>query len=332
MNLFLSAIADGFDEARIRWYLEGRPGVVLDPLGTGAYMMIGVDAAAARKAYGQARLAHPSRFPYVITVRVSTDQVVVAQEYGDQHALRSARQFVDWLCGQQPCRIEDEYGNDLTERVARNGVQVLYPALDAQPDDGAWTPNWYDPLPALGPRMVVEYTGDAVHTVDPASVAWRVEWPDGDWAGQFAGLLERLLDSIGADRLTALVIGVSEPWADDVVGAASLNELVAAVSLLVEAAPRLVSLTGLALFDITTFKPEDAELAAWRTPVDVTALLRAFPRLEILHVCGALQLAPVRHDRLRRLWVHSADPGLSAAQALAECEFAAMESQHVRLG
>jgi len=245
--------------------------------------------------------------------------------------LTSAHGFVDWLLGQRRCWIEDGYGTDLTDRIARDGLRSLYPpGLHQRPEVSEWVPDWYDPVPSLGPRMVVQYAGNALAAVGPAAVAWRIEWPDGGRRDEFAGLVERLLTAVGADRVTALVVGVCEPWPDD--AAAPLEELAAVVSVLVDAAPRLTCRTGLALLDITTFGTNHPDPAAWRTPIDAAALMRAFPRLEVLHVRGALRLAAIRHDCPRRLWVYSADLCQDAARALARCEFTAMESRFVRLG
>ncbi|MEV7232218.1 hypothetical protein AB0M79_35235 [Polymorphospora sp. NPDC051019] len=330
-DLYLTPVGgDRFDVARIREYLERRPDVLIDPLGTGKYMMDPLFGASGKKYLGEARLAKPSQFPYRTLIEVRDDMVGVYQEYSGLPELASPLQFVDWLLGQYRCRVQNGYGTDVTEQAARGGARALYyNEPEPRPTVGEWQPDWLDPLPALGPRMVVEYPSDAASKVDPACVAWRVEWPDSGGADRFAGTLEQLLDTIGADNLRALVVGVYEDQFEEGLPPA---ELAAAVSVLLDAVPRLTSLTGLALFDMVIFGDDDAVPFAWRTPVDATALLRAFPQLEILHVCGDLRLEPVRHDRLRRLWVHSAAPCDDAAQALTNCEFAAMESRHVTLG
>jgi len=41
--------------------------------------------------------------------------------------LRSARNIVRWVIEHSRCRIEDEYREDWTERVAQQGVGILYP-------------------------------------------------------------------------------------------------------------------------------------------------------------------------------------------------------------
>lgn len=54
--------------------------------------------------------------------------IVGTEGYGDEDRLRSARDIVSWMVELHRCRIEDEYREDWTERVMREGVGVLYPA------------------------------------------------------------------------------------------------------------------------------------------------------------------------------------------------------------
>lgn len=125
-NIYLRPIAGTFDVERIRAWLEAQGDVLLDPRGTGIYMICGF--AESKRWYREQRMQEPERFPYVVLVTVEADCVHVQQEFGDEHRLRNTRSFVRWLLGEQSCRIEDEYGTDWTERVAREGVGVLYPA------------------------------------------------------------------------------------------------------------------------------------------------------------------------------------------------------------
>lgn len=124
-SLFLYPIDGSLDVLAIERFLAQQPDIVLDPLGTGIYLVCGV--AEAKEVYRDERLAHPSEFPYVVLVTLKPECVNVFQEYGDQHELRSARNFVRWLVEHNRCRIEDEYRDDWTERVLQRGVGVLYP-------------------------------------------------------------------------------------------------------------------------------------------------------------------------------------------------------------
>jgi hypothetical protein len=296
-NVAVQPIAGGFDVAAVRSYLEAKPDVLLDPLGSGTYLLIGLGSPAAKGVLGRNRVADPSRFPYTTLILVTAERVDVYVEYSHREERGSAREFVTWLAGRQPCRITDEYGRDLTGWTQGG----------AAPDAEAWIPDWYDPLPVLGPRLVLECTDDAVATVDAAAVAWRVEWPDGAPAQEFAAVLERLLEAVGADNLRGLVIGVSEPWPDPAPGVSLPAALTAVVPLLADLAPRLPALTGLALFDIVSYDLEptaNAGPAAWHTPVDTTTLLAAFPRLEILHVYGVARPDIARAAHLQQLSVY----------------------------
>jgi hypothetical protein len=82
----------------------------------------------AKKTLRDRRLADPSRFPYTVLITVDSEEVRVKQEYGDEDSLRNARDFVRWMVETCRCRIVDDYGTDWTERVAKEGVSVLYPA------------------------------------------------------------------------------------------------------------------------------------------------------------------------------------------------------------
>lgn len=124
-HVYLRPIAGAFDVDHIRAHLESQADVLLDPLGSGVYMICGL--AEAKRLFREERLEAPDQFPYVVLVTVDADCVHVHQEFGDESRLRSTRSFVRWLLDRQPCRIEDEYGTDWTERVALEGVDVLYP-------------------------------------------------------------------------------------------------------------------------------------------------------------------------------------------------------------
>ncbi len=124
-SVFISPATGSFDVEAVNRHLEAKPDVFLDPLGTPTYVLCGgTEAVEVRR---NKRIERPDRFPYAVLVRVKPDEINVFQEYGDKYDLRSARDFVRWLLEQQPCTIQDEYSADWTERVRREGVDVLYP-------------------------------------------------------------------------------------------------------------------------------------------------------------------------------------------------------------
>ena len=124
-SVFLYPVDGGVDVAAVESFVAKQPDVLLDPVGSGIYMVCGVPAA--KKEYRKRRLADPSRFPYVVLVTIKPEHVNVFQEYGDEARLRSARTIVRWVIEHSRFRIEDEYGKDWTEEVAQRGIGVLYP-------------------------------------------------------------------------------------------------------------------------------------------------------------------------------------------------------------
>ena len=125
-SVFLYPTGDGFDVDPIKRYLEAKPDVILDPLGTPTYIVCGgPEAVEVRR---DERVEHPDSFPNAVLVTVQPDVINVFQEYGDKYDLRSARDFVRWVIEQQPCLVKDEYRFDWTEQVLREGVGVLYPS------------------------------------------------------------------------------------------------------------------------------------------------------------------------------------------------------------
>jgi len=124
-SIFLYPRDGSLNVASIEQFLEQQPDVLLDPLGTGIYLVCGVPEA--KEVVRDARLARPSEFPCVVLITVKPEHVNIFQEYGDEDDLRSARNIVRWLIEHNHCRIKDEYREDWTERVSQQGVGVLYP-------------------------------------------------------------------------------------------------------------------------------------------------------------------------------------------------------------
>jgi hypothetical protein len=124
-SVFLYPIEGDFDVSAIEHYLAQQPDVLLDPLGTGIYLICGLPESI--EFMRQERLEKPSEFPYAVLVTVRPDHINIFQEYGNKIRLRSARSIVRWLLEHTRCLVQDEYRNDWTERVARHGVDILYP-------------------------------------------------------------------------------------------------------------------------------------------------------------------------------------------------------------
>jgi hypothetical protein len=162
---------------------------------------------------------------------------------------------------------------------------------------------------------------------DQSEVAWRVtswehdhrQW-DQPHSPAFEQTFTAFLDQVDTDAVRALVIG---SW-----GYAAMN--VAPIDLLCAAAPRLPNLRALFLGDITF---EECEMS-WIKQGDITALLTAYPELEVLRVRGAdgLDLRPVRHTALRELAFESGGLPAEVVRAVAECELPALTHLELWLG
>jgi hypothetical protein len=124
-SIFLYPIDGSLDVASIERFLTQQADVLLDPLGTGTYLVCGMPQA--KDILRDKRIANPSEFPYTVLITVTSERLNVFQEYGNKEELRSARELVKWVIEHEHCRVEDEYYNDWTERVAQQGVGVLYP-------------------------------------------------------------------------------------------------------------------------------------------------------------------------------------------------------------
>jgi hypothetical protein len=123
-----------FDLAPIQEYLGRLPDVVLDPHGTGHYMFSGTPEMA--KIHRLARLNDRSRFPYTGLLHVQPTYIAVMQGYTDAESRPTARTIVAWMLEHyRNTRIQDGYGQDWTERVARDGVDILYRPGLVNPQD-----------------------------------------------------------------------------------------------------------------------------------------------------------------------------------------------------
>ncbi|MFC4912626.1 STM4015 family protein [Actinomadura gamaensis] len=121
---------------------------------------------------------------------------------------------------------------------------------------------------------------------DAASVAWRVAF---DGTTRWHDALLALLDSVDAERITALVVGW---WGHD-------GEDRYPADVLVEVADRLPGLRALFFADVVV---EENEIS-WIQHSDITPLLAAFPQLERFEVRGGdgLTLEPLASTSLRAL-------------------------------
>ncbi|MQY19308.1 STM4015 family protein [Nocardia macrotermitis] len=167
--------------------------------------------------------------------------------------------------------------------------------------------------------------GEALPELPAAdAVAWRVRvdyYGDDDgesWTDRFA----RLLDSVAAERVRALIVG---DW-----GGASQDTSEEVVGALVAASGRLPGLRALFLGDITM---EEAEIS-WILQSQVSPILVAFPALEEFAVRGGqdLAFASVRHERLTQLTVQSGGLPAEVVRGIAGCDLPALTHLDLWLG
>jgi hypothetical protein len=155
---------------------------------------------------------------------------------------------------------------------------------------------------------------------DPAGTAWRLTTNYEGGPDKFNRRFDALLAAPWAGEVRSLVIG---EWGESYGTTAPIERLVAA-------AGTLTNLTALFVGDMTS---EENEIS-WIKQDDVTPLLQAYPRLEILRVRGAdgLELTPVRHEALRELALESGGLPAELVQAVGECDLPALRHLELWLG
>lgn len=166
---------------------------------------------------------------------------------------------------------------------------------------------------------VAEYPAD-LGEASRAGTAWRLEDPEYDGSGVFLERLEALAAEDWANQVTALVIG---NWGGAYDSAPPIGRLAAIL-------PRFTRLRALFLGEITF---DECEIS-WIQQGDITPLLEALPKLEVLTVRGAtdLGLKPLRHTGLRELTIESGGLPAEVVRAVAECDLPALTHLELWLG
>jgi len=123
-NLVIAPLHGQFDVDAIKHRLDSQPDTFEDPHGTGAYVIAGLPSSV--PVLYHKRKADPSRFPNAVLVFLDPEKVLVNQEAGDQEEVRSAMEFVRWLCTQFECGIREDGFADLTDEVRKHGIDSLY--------------------------------------------------------------------------------------------------------------------------------------------------------------------------------------------------------------
>jgi hypothetical protein len=86
-----------------------------DPLVPDVFLV--TEAEEAREFALRYRREQPEKgFPYVLKIKVTPGKVTIHQ-LASPEEVELSRQFVVWLLAQYPCRVEDDYGTDLTQSL-----------------------------------------------------------------------------------------------------------------------------------------------------------------------------------------------------------------------
>jgi hypothetical protein len=166
---------------------------------------------------------------------------------------------------------------------------------------------------------IVEYP-EGERPADPATVAWRLEDPEYDGGDVFAERLAALIAEPWAGQVQALVVG---SWG-------STYDTPAPIEALADAAHQLTGLRALFVGEMTF---DECEIS-WIRHTDITPLLEAYPRLEVLTVRGAdgMDLKPVRHEALRELTFESGGLPAGIVRAVGDCDLPALTKLELWLG
>ncbi|AVH65280.1 STM4015 family protein [Nostoc sp. 'Peltigera membranacea cyanobiont' N6] len=167
-------------------------------------------------------------------------------------------------------------------------------------------------------RQVLEFDAN-VGIVEPVNNAYalRFEYENHE---NLPSKLSRLLQEPNADKLEALVFGL---WSEG-----SQTDSSSIVQALVDAKQRLTNLKAVFIGDLTS---EDSEIS-WIQQSDVSPILQAYPKLEILQIRGGDRLQfspPIRHNHLKALIVETG--GLSRDTVAQICNMNLPALEHLEL-
>jgi len=135
--------------------------------------------------------------------------------------------------------------------------------------------------------------------------------------------LDQLVAQTGSEQLQALIIGA---W----IGDDSTTSSEKIVKELVKQRDKLAGLKAIFLGDIIY---EENEIS-WIEQSDVSPLLEAYPRLEVLRVRGgnSLKFSQIRHESLHTLIVEAGGLSRSVIREICRCEFPNLQHLELWLG
>lgn len=169
-------------------------------------------------------------------------------------------------------------------------------------------------------KPVVDYEPGMTLQPETNNYRLRLEYDSGQ---SFDELLTDFLSADNVDRVTGLITGAySEEMYEE-----PMDVIVEAI---VAAAPRLPSLTGLFIGDITF----DENEISWIQQSDVSPVWAAYPKLRTFQVRGGegLSLGEVAHDQLQSLIIETGGMPKEILQELANAKLPELEHLELYLG
>ena len=167
-------------------------------------------------------------------------------------------------------------------------------------------------------KRVVDYDPEKPPKTDVA-YRFRSDWDDNELGPN----LEHFLNSTAASPATALVIGA---WHGDDPELTSAD----VIDTLVKGKDRLPNLAAVYIGDITS---EENEMS-WIKQSDISPLLAAFPKLQLLRSRGGdgLELKSPRHDNLRGLAIETGGLDVGVIRSVSSSNFPNLEYLELWLG
>ena len=168
-------------------------------------------------------------------------------------------------------------------------------------------------------RQVVDFDPN-VGIAEPVNNAYALRCGHYEYEQNLPSQLSRLLEEPNSDKLEALVFGL---WVE----AYEIDSSII-VQALVDAKQRLTNLKAVFIGDIDS---HDCEIS-WIRQSDISPILQAYPKLEILQVRGGdgLQFSPpIRHNHLKALIVETG--GLSRDTVAQICKMNLPALEHLEL-
>jgi hypothetical protein len=168
-------------------------------------------------------------------------------------------------------------------------------------------------------KPVINYDKN-IGIADPIDTVYKL-WSDYDAEEDTLVLLEHFLVDPNAMKVTSLIIGV---WSYESESNQSL------VELLTNNSHKLPNLSALFLGDIAE---EEAEIS-WIVQSNLSAMLRAYPQLEYLHIKGneELSFGEMKLDHLKTLIIETGGLSPSVAKEVFQAQLPALEHLELWLG